>query len=298
MASRVAGAFVLALAVGCAASAPVETRLPQGAVLVAAVGDGQALATDGRVVYLADGAEATVRTFTPSGVSGALAAGPVYGGRGAGAAGALLAPRGLDVGTGLLVLVADAGRGEVARFTTRGEQAAPLVVPDLDPTAGVRERIERAAPRGRPVAVASRAGVVYVADAGRSHVLRYADDRLEAVLGGPADREAALSRPTSLALGADGTLYVADGGRVQPFGPLGPPRPALPLGLDAASVAVADGRLVVAGSADGTAALARGPVDGPLVTTHLDLGEPLRGAVFWAGGVLVLTPTRLVWLAP
>ena len=216
------------LAVGaCAGPARVETRLPPGAVVVAAVGDGRALAADGRGgVYLVDGDDATVQRVARLGdaAPGVWAAGERFGGRGFATrdGGGLLSPRGLDA-SGLLLLVADEARGEVARFTTRGERAAPLVIPDLDPAAGVAERRDATAPRGRPIAVASRAGTIWVADAGRRHILRFADDRLAGVLGGPADGAAALERPTALALGRDGTLYVADGRRIQTFGPLGRP---------------------------------------------------------------------------
>ena len=286
------------LLAGCAA-APRPTELPPGAALVLPVGAGRALAADdaGRL-YVVDGADATVRVLAPP--SPVPADSPVeavrFGGRGTGAE-ALLAPAGVDPTNGLVLYVADEGAGAVARLSTEGRRGEPLAVPDVD-AAAVRLGAARDAARGRPVAVASRAGVLYVAEAERGHVLRFRDGRLDGVMGGPADGAAALATPRALALDREGALYVADGRRVQPFGPLGRPRSALALGFDAASVALAGSRLLVAGDDAGRAALAIGPVDGPLVRVELGLGEPLVGAVETDAGVFVLTPTRLVRLPP
>lgn len=279
---------------GCAAT-PRPTELPPGATLALTVGAGRALAADeaGRL-YVVDGADATVRVLaSASPVPGDAPVEPGrFGGRGTGPE-ALLAPAGLDPTNGLVLYVADEGRGEVVRLSTEGRRGAPLAVPDLDASAG-RLDAARDAARGRPVAVATRAGVLYVAEAGRGHVLRFRDDRLDGVLGGPADGAAALGRPRALALGRDGTLFVADGRRVQPFGPLGQPRAALELGFEAAGVSLAGDRLIVAGGEAGRAALAVGPRGGPLARVELGIGEPLVGAVETAGGLFVLTPTRLV----
>ena len=291
---RAGVALALVALAGCAA-VPRPTELPPAARQVLAVGAGRALAADdaGRL-YVLDAADATVRVLAPR--SPVTADSPVeqvrYGGRGTGAE-AFLAPAGLDPTNGLVLWVADEGAGEVARLSTEGRRGVPLGVPDLDAADG-RSEPARGAARGRPVAVATRAGVTFVADAGRGHVLRFRDDRLDGVLGGPADGAAALASPRALALARDGTLYVADGRRVQPFGALGRARPAVALGFEAASVALAGERLLVAGGEAGRAALAVGPVGGPLARVALGLAEPLVGAVATDGGLFVLTPTRLV----
>ena len=142
---------------------------------------------------------------------------------------ALLDPVALDPTNGQAVFVADRAAGAVVQFTVEGRLAASLPVPDVDPAGPVRQR-PRDGRRGQPVAVAAAPdGALYVADAGRRHVLRLdAEGAVERVLG--AAGPGALADPVGLAVADDGTVWVADAGRgaLQAFDPFGAPGRAVP----------------------------------------------------------------------
>ena len=195
-----------ALTVGACAGPPARETGALDLVALAATPDGTLWAVDGAsasVVALWDGA--VVRRL---------------GGLGTGDD-ALLDPVDLDPTNGQAIFVADRAAGAVVHFTAEGRLAVSLPVPDVDPAQPVRQRT-RDGRRGQPVAVAAAPdGALYVADAGRRHVLRLdAEGAVERVLGAGL-----LARPVGLAVADDGTVWVADAGRgaLQSFDPFGAP---------------------------------------------------------------------------
>ena len=283
-AAPLALALALALASACA-PAPVPPRPPD-----ARFGDARALGVGGGLLYVVDAAESAVVVLTPAGVAVG-----VLGGAGTGD-GALLDPADVDPTNGQAVFVADPGSGTVTHFTAEGRAAEAVAVPEVDPDRAGRAvgPDVRGLARGRPTAVAAAAdGALYVVEAGRGVVLRLdAQRRVERVLGGPG--AGALRSPLGLAVGDDGTLYVADGpGGVRTFDPFGAPGrtlpapegPAVAVSVAGDSVVVVSPRAVAVHGRGGRGRVARWAGPAPLVDATL------------VEGVLVgLTSTDLVGL--
>ena len=269
------GVLALAVALGaCGGPAPLaDGALFRDARALAATPDGTLWVVDAEAVL-------------------ALRAGLVVGrvgGVGTGAD-AFLDPVDVDPTNGQTIFVADRAAGAVLQFTAEGRLATTYPIYDVDParpvrqTGGPRERT-----RAQPVAVAAGPdGALYVADAGRRHVLKLdAEGAVERVLGAGA-----LVEPVGLAVADDGTLWVADAGRgvLLSFDPFGAPGVArdLPAALGRlAAVAASGGRLVAVGDA-GVVGL------GPDGASAVVPAPGLRGAALVGGRLAGLTPTRLV----
>ncbi|MDX1530056.1 MAG: hypothetical protein R3362_00885 [Rhodothermales bacterium] len=213
------------LVLGCTGSAPPPAATPFAEADTLALRplgppfrEARAVAADptGRL-YVVDAAAAGVAELGVDGLPLGTLGGPGSGDY------AFLSPADVDPTNGLVVYVADAGNGRVQRFSRQRRLLETIPVP-ADP-----ERVEAAqrtgrsgfeatpdtralTGAGRPVAVASAAtGEVYAVEDLRGVVLRWEDrQRLTRVIGGPEMGAGALEEPVDLALGPDGTLFVAD----------------------------------------------------------------------------------------
>lgn len=132
---------------------------------------------------------------------------------------AFLDPVDVDPTNGQTIYVADRAAGAILQFTAEGRLVRSLRVPDVDP-ADVLRASPQPARLGQPVAVAAgTGGALYVAEAGRGHVLELdAEGAVVRVIGAGL-----LVDPVDLAVDDDGTLWVADAGRggIQSFDPFG-----------------------------------------------------------------------------
>ena len=141
-----------------------------------------------------------------------------------GAVGQFDAPADVDPTNGLVIVVADAGNGRLQRFSDEFRHLETLPVgrgyaaggdaparPVFDARTGDTNDLGG----GRPVAAREPAGdATYALDAAAGHVLKWEDQRRTVrVVGGFSDGEGVLRDPVDLAVGSDGTLYVADAGR-------------------------------------------------------------------------------------
>jgi hypothetical protein len=280
--------------------APADTTA-RPVVELARFRDARALAADpaGRL-YVVDAAASVVVVLTAKG-------GPLQtlGGPGSGDYG-FLEPSGVDPTNGLDLFVADAGNARLQRFSHDGLLVETVPVPAGEPrVVGLTEPGRSpedeadAGLRGRPVAVAvGPADARYAAEAERGVVIAWEGRRLARLLG--ADGPGALAAPSDLAVGADGTLFVADRaqGAVFVYGPLGAFRRAVsgaPVG-GVRAVALSRGpegeRLLVVGP---RAVAVHRPEGGLDDVTLARLGaEELVDAVMSEGRLFVLTPTRLL----
>ena len=196
----------------------------------------------------------------------------------------------MDPTNGQTIFVADRAAGAVLQFTAEGRLAMAYPIYDVDPAQPVRQPAgPRERTRAQPVAVAAGPdGALYVADAGRRHVLKLdAEGAVERVLGAGA-----LVEPVGLAVADDGTLWVADAARrallsFDPFGAAGPTRD-LPAALGRLAAVTASGEALVA-SGDGGAVVLGSDGESAVVPAR-----GLRGAVLAGGRIVMLTPTRLV----
>ncbi|WP_420454570.1 hypothetical protein [Rubrivirga sp.] len=202
--------------------------------------------------------------------------------------GAFLDPVDVDPTNGQTIYVADRAAGTVLQFTAEGRLVREIVVPDVDPAEVVRQSVGPVRRRGVPVAVAAGpGGTLYVADAGRSHVLALdAEGAVDRVLGAGL-----LVEPVDLAVDGQ-TLWVADAGRggLQAFDPFGAPGRFRPTSTELGrlvSVSVSQGRFVIVG--------VEGPVeqDGDSLAYLVD-APGLRGGVYLGARTLYLTPTGFV----
>lgn len=204
-----------------------------------------------------------------------------------------LDPVDVDPTNGQAIFVADRAAGLIHQFTAEGRLAVSLVVPDVDPARPTRQPLAaRDGTRGQPLAVAAAPdGTLYVADAGRRHVLQLSSDGdVERVLGttGPG----ALVDPVDLAVADDGTLWVADAARgaLQSFDPFGAPGRSIPLADAGRLVSVSLFRRVIVA----VGARVVYVLDGDDVVRDPSMPNA-RGAVLQSRtSLVVLTPTGLV----
>jgi sugar lactone lactonase YvrE len=129
-------------------------------------------------------------------------------------------PTGLAQAANGVIVLADLGNGFVRRVDEARQAADGLAggLKGLEP--GFAEGRGGKAQFHHPSAVAvDHAGYVYVADTGNHRIRRVAPDGTTTTLAGGAvghkdgqGAEAAFNGPTGIALGADGTIYVADAG--------------------------------------------------------------------------------------
>ncbi len=274
------------LLTACAGPAPAEGALFQDARALAVTPDGTLWVVDADAVVALRGG-VVVRQLSGVGTGD----------------GAFLDPVDVDPTNGQTIYVADRAAGTVLQFTAEGRLVREIVVPDVDPAEVVRQSVGPARRRGIPVAVAAGpGGVLYVADAGRSHVLALdAEGAIDRVLGAGL-----LVDPVDVAVDGQ-TLWVADAGRgvVRSFDAFGAPgvsRDAADVGRLVA-VAARGGVLVALGAGRGVVwrgglyvrlwedesalrddGTPRGP-DG--------VREAYRGVALDGGRLVLLTPTRI-----
>lgn len=265
------------LASACAAPPVAEEYVAEGSVVLARFGDARALATDGiGRLYVVDAAAAEVVILDTTGT--------VIDRLGGTEEQAFLDVADVDPTNGQAVFVADAGTGQIVRFTAEGRPAEAIPVPRLE---DVTDPGRAGDGVGRPVAVAAGPGnVLYTIEVERGVVLRLdADRQLDRILGGPTSPVPLLS-PTALAVSGTGWLLVADGDRVVVFDAFGAVVDTVSLNA-VERVSVAEG-VELAITRTGVRELASG---GDLA---FDLGEPLVDAAVAGPDVLLLTRTRLI----
>jgi len=130
----------------------------------------------------------------------------------------------VDPTNGLLIVVADAGNGRIQRFSDEFRHLGTLPVgrgyaaagqTPARPVFDAQTDGSNDLGGGRPVAVRDPDGdATYALDAAEGHVLKWEDQRQTVrIIGGFSDGAGALRDPVGLAVGPDGTLYVADPGR-------------------------------------------------------------------------------------
>lgn len=159
--------------------------------------DGWAVTDTGNnaVRYLADGA---VSTLAGGGKAGAV--------DGTGTAASFDGPTGLVSGADGSLYLADTGNNSIRKLDAQG-----AVTTYVDGKAGLLE----------PTGLCWADGVLYVADSGNHRVCKVEDGMVTVLAGGGADADgyrdggvanARFSYPQGIAVGTDGTLYVADTG--------------------------------------------------------------------------------------
>ena len=214
---------------------------------------------------------------------------------------AFLDPVDVDPTNGQTIYVADRAAGAILQFTAEGRLVRSLRVPDVDPADVLRQ--SGASRLGQPVAVAAGAGgALYVAEAGRGHVLELdSEGAVVRVIGAGL-----LSDPVDLAIDDDGTLWVADAGRggLQSFDLFGGASRFREVGGFGRVVGVA------VGPQGGTGMAERGGItfDGSaerrlwqdVHAVRADGSafgaEPFRGVAYDGGRLLALTATRVAVL--
>ncbi|MET7391783.1 hypothetical protein ACFYPT_42285 [Streptomyces sp. NPDC005529] len=179
-----------------------------------------AVGPDG-TVYIADASNYRIRRIGADGIITTLAGTgePGYGGDGGPAHQALLRPP-LAVAVGLdgTAYIADASNYRVRRIGADG-MITTLAGPELEDVRGVGEPASDLTLRPRGVAVGPD-GTVYIAEMARNCVRRITPDGIVSTVagtgiygfggdGGPAEH-ARLAEPSAVAVGPDGTLYIAD----------------------------------------------------------------------------------------
>ena len=246
---------------------------------IATFQDATSLSADpaGRL-YVVDAATATVTVLDAAGT--VL---PTHGGPGSGDYG-FFEPADLDPTNGLAFFVADLGNQRVQRVERdfRLVRSIPVELPGDD---GPSERVEDPIP-GDPSAVAlSPTGDLHILDARSRTVLTLDQERrFERTLGG-------LRAPVDLAVGDDGTLYVADRGRSRlvVFDTYGFRLRTIDLPVPPEAVAFVQGRLLVAG-ADRVVLVSS---DGEELATARRDPMPLVGATLVGTTLYVLTAQAL-----
>ena len=133
-------------------------------------------------------------------------------------------PADIDVTNGLVLVVADAGNGRIQRFSREFLFLESLGVGDVEDDGGdlfgaepayrQRERDVDDFATGRPIALITTSdNEMYAIDESANVVLKWDNNRnIEQVIGDYNQGDGALIEPVSLALGKDGTLFVADRG--------------------------------------------------------------------------------------
>jgi sugar lactone lactonase YvrE len=220
------GVLCVVAAAGCgvlrAPTAPAavraDTTLTAAAPLARFEGArGLGVAPDG-TVYVADAARDVIVRLPTAGDREA-----VLGGSG-GQAGQFDRPADVDPTNGLVIVVADAGNGRIQRFSDEFRHLGTLPVgrgyaaagqTPARPVFDAQTDGSNDLGGGRPVAVRDPDGdATYALDAAEGHVLKWEDQRQTVrIIGGFSDGAGALRDPVGLAVGPDGTLYVADPGR-------------------------------------------------------------------------------------
>ena len=286
---RIVSGLLVTLAVLAASCAGPPADRPPGALFE----DARAVAaTPDGALYVIEGATGEVLVLRAGLVVRRL------GGSGT-TAEATIDPVALDPTNGQAVFVADRAAGAIHHFTAEGRLAGSVPVPDVDPARPLRQAVRDGA-RGRPVAVAAAPdGALYVADAGRAHVLRLdAEGTVERVLGAGRLRE-----PVALAVADDGTLWVADAGRggLQAFDAFGTPGAFAEAALSGPLLALTvRGTVAVVAAGGGLQTLDLSAPDfvcatagcGPLMPVPAR-PEPFRGVAFVGDRLAVLTATRV-----
>lgn len=278
----------------------VDTTITSGTP-IAKFSDPRAVAVDpAGVLFVVDASTCTVIRLTQSGRRLS-----VHGGPGSGEY-EFDAPSDIDVSAGLIWLVADEGNGRIKRYSSEflhlGSMPVDLssfVVTQSAGTGGFRE--EEGDPLrysgGRPIAVAGNlSDETFAIDANSGVVIKWnSARRIERVFGGMGQLRGALVDPVSLAVDANGHVYVADRGlkAVVVYDRFGTFARRIADGLadGITAVSVADDRLIV------VMPYRLGVYDlrGTLLRTYgLDLGEPLRDASVANGAFFVLTEHRLI----
>lgn len=207
---------------------------------------------------------------------------------------AFLDPVDVDPTNGQTIYVADRAAGAILQFTAEGRLVRSIPVPDVDPADVVRQR--PSSRLGQPVAVAAgTGGALYIAEAGRGHVLELdAEGAVVRVLG-----PGLIEEPVDLAVDDDGTLWVADAGfpKLKAFDPFGSPGAVVQLGAEVGrltSVSITPTGYVVAGDAVVTYCLDMEP---GRISVH-EVRQRVLGAVVVGGRLIGLTPTDLADLGP
>lgn len=292
--------FLLCVAVAlfpCGTGQAQEGAPAQGPRVLARFESATSLDTDVRgFLYVLDGARSTLTKLDQGGRVVA-----VWGGPGAGDT-QFDEPKDIEATNGLELYVADAGNRRVKRFSGEFVPLESIVLNAPSGVAGVGDdgRSDRdlfVLDTGRPVSVARASdGTLFAADDERNVVVKWgAGRRIERVFGGLESGEGALVQPTSLAIGADGRVFVGDVGRreIVVFDQFGSflrtmasgggfePRALDRSGDDLIATAVREIRVY--------------SVEGLLeVVVKPDVGEPLVDAALVEGAWYLLTPTRLL----
>ena len=205
---------------------------------------------------------------------------------------AFLDPVDVDPTNGQTIYVADRAAGAILQFTAEGRLVRSISVPDVDPADVVRQR--PSSRLGQPVAVAAgTGGALYVAEAGRGHVLEFdSQGSVVRVIGAGLLRE-----PTALLTMENGTLWVADSARedLQAFDSFGTPSMVIDLAIHGRLVGLAiRGREMVVAAERTIQTLdvfdACGQSDCGRALAHLEGNEPVRGSLY--GGGFQIEPYR------
>ena len=246
-----------------------QDGVQDGAPLTSRFSDPYGVAIGPRgAIYVADGGDANrIRIVQPDGAVSTLAGGKEGFTDGLGAAAAFHTPSGIALDHLGNLYVADTGNHAIRKIAPGG--AVTTLAGSGSP--GYVDGIGRAAQFNGPVGIAvDDTGVVYVADTYNDRIRRIAPDGTVSTLAGTGKPNlfdgpgaaAAFDTPSALAVGRDGSLYIADTGnnavrRLSPDGSVDtlalPPdserRPALrrPVGL----ALTRDGYLYIVASAGG-----------------------------------------------
>jgi sugar lactone lactonase YvrE len=256
------GEYVLGVAnaAGAATSAPaaILTVVAQEytfVTLAAGLGGPRGVAMDrGRNLYLGETATHTIRRVSPEGATTPIAGvtGLAGGADGVGTNALFARPEGVAAGGGQ-VFVADADNHSIRVVTAHGEVGSYAGLPG---TPGSLDGVGRSARFNGPRGIASdQDGVLYVADTENHTVRRIAAGGIVTTLAGVAGEPGAsdgpggvarFNRPSGVAVGAFGDVYVADRDNhtIRRISPLG-------------VTTTLAGAAGAAGAADGLAGMAR-----------------------------------------
>ncbi len=174
----------------------------------------QSVASDpSGTIYVVDADDSTISTFTKEGLFLESFGGPGIGNY------EFDEPLDIDPTNGLLIFVADAGNGEIRKYSgeflhlqTISTQLAEARKGDTFGERRDDQELNSGTEEGRPIGVAAaESGELFALDADRGEVLKWnSSKRLERSFGGIDTMGESLSEPVSLTLGKDGHVYVAD----------------------------------------------------------------------------------------